>query len=92
MMSNTHPVQATALEVPFGASPFDTRSLAVIASSQDNSACPGRFAQTFTYAWSVQKDGEDYTLPEGTDTASASFTFTPNDNGGYTVSLKGSWR
>lgn len=40
-----------------------------------------------TYAWSVTRDGNAFTLPGGTDTASSSFTFTPTDNGEYEVSL-----
>jgi RTX calcium-binding nonapeptide repeat (4 copies)/PKD domain len=38
---------------------------------------------TFTYAWSVKKDGNAYTLPNGTVTNTAGFTFSPNDNGDY---------
>ena len=39
-------------------------------------------ADTHTYAWSVEKNGNPYA--SGT---SASFSFTPNDNGSYVVSL-----
>src|SRR5207302_1914276 len=39
-------------------------------------------ADTFTYAWSVTKNGNPY----ATGSAS-SFSFTPNDNGNYIVSL-----
>lgn len=39
-------------------------------------------ADTLTYVWSVTKDGDDYDDGEGT-----SFSFTPNDNGSYVVSL-----
>jgi hypothetical protein len=38
---------------------------------------------SFTYAWSVEKDGGSYT--SGAD---ATFSFTPEDNGVYDVSLK----
>src|SRR5581483_5475698 len=41
----------------------------------------------FTYAWSVTKNGVAYTLPVGTVTNAANFTFTPNDNGTYVVTL-----
>jgi hypothetical protein len=44
-------------------------------------------AAGFTYAWSVTEDGNPYTLPAGTVTNAASFTFTPADNGSYVVSL-----
>ena len=43
-------------------------------------------ADTFTYAWSVTKDGSPLTLPDGTN-AGSDFTFTPPDNGNYVVSL-----
>ena len=39
-------------------------------------------ADSFTYVWSVSKDGADYAT--GTD---ATFTFTPDDNGLYAVTL-----
>lgn len=44
-------------------------------------------ADTFTYAWSVTKDGSPYTLPVGTVTDQASFSFVPTDSGNYVVSL-----
>src|SRR6185503_7005735 len=63
----------------------DARSLAVIASSQDNSACPGRFAQTFTYAWSVVSPvgtGASFDAP-----SSAQTTFTPGAGFAYTLQV-----
>jgi PKD repeat protein len=42
-------------------------------------------ADTFTYSWSVTKNGSAY--PTGTPTNGTSFTFTPNDNGTYVVNL-----
>lgn len=39
-------------------------------------------ADTFTYAWSVTKNGQGYAT--GSD---ANFTFTPDDNGSYVVTL-----
>jgi len=39
-------------------------------------------ADTFTYAWSVTKNGNPYATG-----SAANFTFTPNDNGIYVVSL-----
>src|SRR5262249_26433660 len=39
----------------------------------------------YTYAWSVTKNGVAYA--SGTPTDGTSFTFTPNDNGTYVVSL-----
>lgn len=44
---------------------------------------PGAADTSFTYAWSVKKDGSDYTSG-GTE---SKFSFTPNDNGSYEVSL-----
>src|SRR5262249_18635598 len=43
-------------------------------------------ADTFTYAWAVTKDGQPFDLT-GVDTAAPDFTFTPNANGLYKVSL-----
>ncbi len=40
-------------------------------------------ADTLTYSWTVKRGGSAYTLPEGLDTTSAAFTFTPRDNGTY---------
>ncbi len=42
-------------------------------------------ADTFTYAWSVLKDGSAYDT--GTSTTGQNFSFTPVDNGSYVVSL-----
>ena len=42
---------------------------------------------TFVYAWSVTKDGNAFTLPGGTDTESATFSFTPTDNGSYIATV-----
>jgi peptidoglycan/xylan/chitin deacetylase (PgdA/CDA1 family) len=39
--------------------------------------------ETFTHAWSVTKDGTTY----GSGGTSADFSFTPNDNGSYVVTL-----
>ena len=44
-------------------------------------------ADTFTYAWSVQKDGNAYTLPGGVSTTGSTFAFTPTDNGSYVIGL-----
>jgi choice-of-anchor A domain-containing protein/RHS repeat-associated protein len=44
-------------------------------------------ADTHTYAWSVLKGGNAYTLPGGTVTNQSGFTFTPSDDGTYTVRL-----
>jgi PKD repeat protein len=42
---------------------------------------------TVTRTWSVTKDGNAFTLPGGTNTSGANFTFTPTDNGTYVISL-----
>ncbi len=44
-------------------------------------------ADTHTYTWSVLKGGNAYSLPGGTVTNQAAFTFTPTDDGAYTVRL-----
>jgi PKD repeat protein len=41
---------------------------------------------TVTRAWSVTKDGNPYSLT-GVTTNAANFTFTPNDNGSYVITL-----
>ncbi|MGN6507234.1 MAG: PKD domain-containing protein, partial [Tepidisphaeraceae bacterium] len=51
-----------------------------------NSTDPGS-ADTFTYAWSVTKDGDPYALPDTVDTTGAAFTFTPGHSGSYVVSM-----
>jgi hypothetical protein len=40
-----------------------------------------------SYAWSVTRDGQAYTLPQGTDTTDQAFTFTPQDQGVYQIQL-----
>ncbi|MGC4031519.1 MAG: PKD domain-containing protein [Tepidisphaeraceae bacterium] len=40
-----------------------------------------------TYGWTVYRNGEQYTLPDGTAIDGASFTFTPGDNGSYVIRL-----
>jgi Ca2+-binding RTX toxin-like protein len=42
---------------------------------------------TFTYAWSVTRNGAPYVLPAGTITNQPTFTFTPTFAGSYVVSL-----
>lgn len=44
-------------------------------------------ADTHTYAWSVTKDSEPYTLPDGVATDESAFSFTPDDDGTYVVSV-----
>ena len=38
---------------------------------------------TLTYSWSVTKGGDPYQLPDGTDTSSPGFSFSPDDQGVY---------
>src|SRR5262249_49272620 len=40
-----------------------------------------------TYSWSVTKNGNPFPLPVGTPTNKLNFTFTPDDNGSYVVTL-----
>jgi hypothetical protein len=51
-------------------------SLSVLATD------PGTL-DTFTYTWSVKKNGSAYTLPGNAVVDQTTFTFTPNDNGTY---------
>ncbi len=57
-------------------------SVAVTASPTDAGS-----EDTFTYYWSVEKDSQTFALAGNVDRESSSFTFTPNDNGTYTVSV-----
>ena len=49
---------------------------------------PAGSDDTSSYAWAVTKDGVPFTLPAGTQTDGASFTFTPTANGSYVVQLQ----
>ena len=42
---------------------------------------------TFSYAWSVTKDNNAFSLPFATATSNAGFTFTPTDNGSYVATV-----
>jgi hypothetical protein len=42
-------------------------------------------ADTHTFNWRVEKDGNPWALPEGLDRTSATFDFTPTDQGSYIV-------
>jgi hypothetical protein len=44
-------------------------------------------ADTYTYAWSVAQLGNAFTLPDGTVTNTAAFTFTPNDPGTFIATV-----
>lgn len=44
-------------------------------------------ADTFTYAWSVTRNGSPFTLPAGTVTNAETFSFIPTVTGTYVVSL-----
>jgi hypothetical protein len=44
-------------------------------------------ADTYSYAWSVTKNGNPFTLPQGTATNAASFSFTPNDVGAFVATV-----
>jgi Ca2+-binding RTX toxin-like protein len=44
-------------------------------------------ADTFTYAWSVTRNGDPFTLPAGAVTDQPTFSFTPTDTGSYVVSF-----
>jgi len=48
------------------------------------SSTVGNVGPIASYMWTVMKDGNPYTV---TGNTSSSFTFTPNDNGSYVVSL-----
>ncbi|MGC4030950.1 MAG: PKD domain-containing protein [Tepidisphaeraceae bacterium] len=42
---------------------------------------------THAYGWTVYRNNQLFTLPNGTNTSGTSFTFTPTDNGSYVVRL-----
>src|SRR5262249_33695715 len=43
--------------------------------------------ETFTFGWSVTRDGRPFSLPAGTVTNGPDFTFTPTANGVYTTTV-----
>ena len=45
-------------------------------------------ADTFTYSWSVTKDDEPFTLPDGTNSTDQNFSFVPPDNGSYVATAR----
>src|SRR5262249_44711543 len=67
-------------KVSLGKGPIlEGAEFSIPASPVDPSRADGRAG--FSYAWSVTKDGNPYSLPPGTATHAADFTFTPDDNG-----------
>ncbi|MGC4031518.1 MAG: PKD domain-containing protein [Tepidisphaeraceae bacterium] len=42
---------------------------------------------TFSYSWTITKDGSDFVLPENAVTDGASLTFIPTDNGTYVATV-----
>src|SRR5207244_3817978 len=72
---NVNPT-GTMSGVPESATEGDSINLTVNPSDAGS-------ADTFSYSWSVTRDGEDYTLPESTDLTAASLSFIPVDNGSY---------
>lgn len=75
---------AAAIDNAPASSPEGT---AVALTSSVTPANPDETVTVSSYAWSVTKDGNDFALPAGTATDQADFTFTPDDNGSYVVSL-----
>src|SRR5262245_25500359 len=71
--SHTVTINATSLSVPEG-SPVELTSTVMGATSP-------------TYAWSVTKNDAPFDLPAGTVTDADKFTFTPDDNGTFKVTL-----
>lgn len=51
------------------------------------SSVAGGATSPLTYAWSVTRDGNPFTLPPGTVTDAAAFSFTPVDDGAYVITL-----
>jgi PKD repeat protein len=75
-VANANP-ENLAITVP-GAAKLEGSSITVTGSATD----PAGANDTLTYAWSVKKNGSLYTTGTG-----QSFTFTPDDNGAYSVTL-----
>ncbi len=80
-VSNVAP-SPTITGVPAGNTSPQETPITLLANPND----PG-LLDTFTYAWSVTKDAIAYTLPGGTITNAASFTFTPAVPGSYVASV-----
>ena len=57
-------------------------SLSVDASDPGSADIAG-----LTYSWAVTKNSATFDLPDGTDTSSSNFTFTPDDNGLYNATV-----
>jgi hypothetical protein len=60
-----------------------TEGTAVALTSTETEPGPGGY----TYAWSVTKDGDSFTLPNGVATNTSSLNFTPVAEGAYVASL-----
>jgi hypothetical protein len=76
-------VSATALELGAAANPFDPHTLRVTPSSVDDTACPARFAQTYSFAWSVvspSSAGGTFSAPTAAET-----TFSPGASAVYAL-------
>lgn len=85
VVSDTITVTNVAPDVTLaGSSTVNEGSSASITTSVTDA---GEDDTVFTYAWSVTRDGEAFTLPGGTNTSSANFSFTPTDNGNYVVTV-----
>src|SRR5205085_2435727 len=68
-------VEGSAINVSANVTDVDADTLTVTPADAGS-------ADTFTYAWSVTKDGDAYDLGE-TTTNAAELTFTPGDNGTF---------
>ena len=79
----SNPVSAAAVDLTGPASPFDPRALRVTPSSNDDTACPARFAQTYSFSWSVVSPasaGGTFSAPSAAET-----TFSPGASVLYTL-------
>jgi uncharacterized delta-60 repeat protein len=82
-VSNVAPTVAiTGAPTPPASSPEGT-AINLSSTASD----PAGANDPLSYAWSVTKGGSAYTLPGGTNTTSSTFTFTPDDNTSFVVSL-----
>ena len=79
-VTNVNPTAVVSGEPVGSINEGDTVNLAATPSDAGS-------ADTFTYSWSVTKNGGAYALPNGTNTTSSNFTFTPNDNGSYVATV-----
>jgi YD repeat-containing protein len=65
-----------------------TVSFGVNLSDESESVSQSTYQSTYSYHWSVTQNGTAYSLPAGTVTNTAGFSFTPSGTGSYSVNVQ----